>query len=234
MYSIPALKNSFNKIPKGSKIKIYGSTFYKPKEKDFGSYYSRAVNFYNAILEANDYFSVEFKTEAQNNKFDRLVAKYILGEDSIDIVKIFSSIEEDGTVIGYYDLSKVYAESKLAYKACKSMGIKNGMYEKDAVIKMNQWLCKKMTYKLNYAEAYEGFKTGKGQCHTYGHMFNDLCKVSGMNCKFVVGNDGEHSWNRVKLGSKWYYLDITWNDQSKTIREYLLAEKLWGDHNLNQ
>ena len=38
-----------------------------------------------------------------------------------------------------------------------------------------------------------------------------------------------HAWNKVKIGSEWFYIDVCWNDSSNPNR-YLLSKTLWNDH----
>ena len=125
----------------------------------------------------------------------------------------------------------------LVRNALKSAGVTNGMSHKTAVIKINNWICKKMTYVINNGDGIVGFQTGKGQCHTYAEMFRDMCNMAGISCQYVSGNaysGGKwigHAWNKVKLGGTWYYVDSTWNDTTGTSK-YLLSKTLWSSHKL--
>ncbi len=51
-------------------------------------------------------------------------------------------------------------------------------------------------------------------CEGYAKAFLASMKVLGIPCKMVSGKvDGEnHAWNLVKIGKKWYHIDVTWDD----------------------
>ena len=124
---------------------------------------------------------------------------------------------------------------ELAYDACVKAGLKNGMTEKEAVKRINNWIIDHMTYKINNGNADVGFKTGKGQCHTYAQMFDEMCAVVNIPCTYEsgyadgAGGWGRHAWNKVKIGNSWYYIDTTWNDSPPRNR-YYLSKTLWSNH----
>lgn len=51
-------------------------------------------------------------------------------------------------------------------------------------------------------------------CDGYAHAFQMVMKKLGIPCRFVVGRSGNvgHGWNMVKLGGKWYHVDVTFDD----------------------
>lgn len=54
---------------------------------------------------------------------------------------------------------------------------------------------------------------GKAVCEGYAKAFQLLCVMSGIDCIFVTGDaDGDHAWNKVKIGDLWYNVDVTWDD----------------------
>jgi|GEM_PF-3414456 len=59
---------------------------------------------------------------------------------------------------------------------------------------------------------------GRGVCESYGLTFKYLCDKLGIPCICVIG-DGIHGdtsvghmWNVAMVGSKWFDMDVTWND----------------------
>ena len=123
----------------------------------------------------------------------------------------------------------------LAYNACIKAGLKDGMSERSAVKKINDWIINHMTYKINNGDADVGFKTGLGQCHTYAQMFDEMCDIVNISCTYEsgyadgAGGWGSHAWNKVKISNTWYYIDTTWND-SRPRNRYYLSKTLWSDH----
>ena len=68
---------------------------------------------------------------------------------------------------------------------------------------------------------YSSFITGKGVCDNYANMFNILANLSNMEsytARSVSKNlfSQNHAWNVVKIDNKFYHLDITWYDQTKS------------------
>lgn len=50
-------------------------------------------------------------------------------------------------------------------------------------------------------------------CEAYSRAFKVLCDHVGIACVLESGDaGGAHMWNSVKLGNKWYAVDVTWND----------------------
>lgn len=81
--------------------------------------------------------------------------------------------------------------------------------------------------KANYDYATAVLIKKKGVCEGYAALFYELSKYAGIDCKVVQGyasmnmenvknkrNQNNftptHAWNKVKLGTTWYYLDATW------------------------
>lgn len=63
-------------------------------------------------------------------------------------------------------------------------------------------------------------KTGSVVCSGYAKYFCALCKALGINARFVIGSStleqsGDHGWNIVEIGHKWYGVDVTWDDGGK-------------------
>lgn len=55
---------------------------------------------------------------------------------------------------------------------------------------------------------------GVAVCDGYAHAFQIIMKHLHIPCRFVVGRSGNigHGWNMVKLGGKWYHIDVTFDD----------------------
>lgn len=62
----------------------------------------------------------------------------------------------------------------------------------------------------NCWNAYGALISGDGVCEAYAEAFKLLCDEAGIPCTSVYSHD--HEWNAVKLGNKWYYVDVTWID----------------------
>ncbi len=73
-------------------------------------------------------------------------------------------------------------------------------------------------------------------CQGYAVLLYRMLNESGIETRVITGkavyNDKEeyHAWNIVKLGDKFYNLDITWNIQSQSASYYLRSDDDFGEH----
>lgn len=66
---------------------------------------------------------------------------------------------------------------------------------------------------------------GVAVCDGYARAFKLLCEFVDVECVFVMGSSwlgGGHAWNQVKVGGKWYNIDVCWDDpdSSEPTLEY--------------
>ena len=78
------------------------------------------------------------------------------------------------------------------------------------------------TYPAKLHSAYAAIVEHNTVCQGYATMLYRLCLEAGIDCR-SVGIGSGHEWNIVKLGSKWYFLDSTW-DAKKTTWTYFLKD----------
>lgn len=133
---------------------------------------------------------------------------------------------------------KAIAESKKNKSAIKSTEkklIKKGMSTKEKVVAIQKHVSSYIRYRGSQKSLTKALKTRKGNCVTYAMYFQALCDTAGLNCTRVWGtvdlgdDDGAHMWNKVKIGSTWYYVDACW---ARDDAAYALSKKLWKDHKL--
>ena len=55
--------------------------------------------------------------------------------------------------------------------------------------------------------------SGKATCMGYTYVFNYIMDYLGIETRFLPSYPMEHAWSLVKIGSKWYHMDVTWDDQ---------------------
>ena len=115
----------------------------------------------------------------------------------------------------------------------------NGLSEAKKIIKINDYICNNVDYAYNSTEeqiytAYGALCTGKAVCQGYAVLFYRLCKEAGLSVRIIsgTGNGGPHAWNIVRIGSKYYNMDCTWDGQDEaTYNEFLLkSEADFRDH----
>ncbi|MCD8078676.1 MAG: leucine-rich repeat protein [Lachnospiraceae bacterium] len=65
----------------------------------------------------------------------------------------------------------------------------------------------------NYCyNAYGPIVLGEAVCAGYSLAFKDLMNRLGVDCCVVTSLKANHAWDAVKLGSYWYYVDVTFNN----------------------
>lgn len=68
--------------------------------------------------------------------------------------------------------------------------------------------------------AYDIYIKGYGVCSGYTQLGKLFFDKLGIENKVVIGFAKEpHTWNMVKIGEKWYHVDITWDDPIVKGRE---------------
>ena len=115
----------------------------------------------------------------------------------------------------------------------------NGLSEAKKITKIHDYICNHVDYAYNSTEeqiytAYGALCTGKAVCQGYAVLFYRLCKEAGLSVRIIsgTGNGGAHGWNIVRIGSKYYNVDCTWDGQgATTYNKYLLkSEADFKDH----
>lgn len=99
---------------------------------------------------------------------------------------------------------------------------KDNVYE--TVKAIHDYIIKKCEYEFDESNGdryslKSAVEDGKTVCSGYTKYFCSLCKALGINAKFVIGSasgePGDHGWNLVEIGHKWYGVDVTWDDGGK-------------------
>lgn len=73
-------------------------------------------------------------------------------------------------------------------------------------------------FTSNCYSAYGALVEGKAVCQGYAQLAYKMLTEAGLKCYTITGkaNNGSgtqsHAWNIVRVGKKWYYLDVTWDD----------------------
>lgn len=153
----------------------------------------------------------------------------------------FDFHEEEHTVSRYlwlsYDLSKVQ-DKKLDDKIAsilKSLKLdKKSDYDKVKAI--HDYVIKNANYggSNHTLNAYGVLIDKKGVCQSYALAAYRLFNDAGIECKMIGANT--HVWNLVKVDGKWYYIDLTWDDEKTKSNSnicytyFLKGSKDFTDH----
>lgn len=117
-----------------------------------------------------------------------------------------------------------------ASKAVSKLGITKNTLKKDALEKINKYICEYVTYDYKKYEDY--LATGKydvdqdvwsainsksGICEHYAQMFMLICHKCGIEAYYEANYNMSHAYNYVVFGDGTrYYFDCTWNDSFET------------------
>ena len=129
----------------------------------------------------------------------------LISEDYFSAVKN-RLIEKQNT---YVKDRTIYRDTII--KALKGMDLVCS--DKEMVNQINDWICKKISYKITNGKHYEVFSVYnyKGQCYHYAMLFNDMCRAVGIKSSYIDGDSiaGYHAWNSVTIDGVIYYFDST-------------------------
>lgn len=135
-------------------------------------------------------------------------------------------------------LKKVNKKVKKVLKGLKLTG--KTRVEKLRLI--HDYLAENITYDTSLSKftAYDGLVSSSHAtvCQGYALLYYKMCTDAGIPCRFVggYGTTGgyrvSHAWNLVKMGSKWYHVDVTWDDTDRTSKPYVYEYFLKGSNQM--
>ena len=67
---------------------------------------------------------------------------------------------------------------------------------------------------------YGNLVRGRSVCAGYAEAFQLVALKAGLQSRYVC--NGSHAWNLVRVGGKWYHIDVCWDDTSGSKRKYFL------------
>ena len=147
----------------------------------------------------------------------------------------------EGFVIHTRDAKNMYNYNTMLVKKAKKIVKKytrKRMSKKNKARALAKGVAKMLSYRDyddNDVEASmaRNLKKNKGVCCTYAQLYQACCDIAKIECVHVIGyaDGGLHSWNRVKIGKKWKFVDTTWYDATKRSK-YIMSSKLWGSHKM--
>lgn len=79
---------------------------------------------------------------------------------------------------------------------------------------LHDWTLDQLEYdhSLNWCSAESGLTRHQGTCESYQRIYSKLLDAAGIANGRITGNG--HTWNAVKIVSKWCQMDPTWDDTS--------------------
>jgi hypothetical protein len=143
----------------------------------------------------------------------------------------------------YAKMRTVYTR---VYEILAELGINETVTKKEAVTRINNWICQQKSYNYNFIQdrsqrdnsLYYSVFADNGVCHNYALAFQVICLGAGIECHYYEAKGMAHAWNKVYFSDGTFlWVDVCWNDSSAANRyfnPYLLitTEQLLQDHKL--
>lgn len=123
-----------------------------------------------------------------------------------------------------YKVSVYKKNVKNRVKQVKNLAISKKMSDYEKVKAVHNWMIRNISYDYkNYLKRTLPYKVytvegalldKKCVCQGYALAFKKLMDEYGVACVVVTGTagGGGHAWNMVRIGGKWYHIDVTWDD----------------------
>ena len=101
--------------------------------------------------------------------------------------------------------------------------IKPGMNNVDRALFVHDYIVKNTSYENKSSNnsrltEYGVLVKHKGNCQGYSLAYAAVMEKLGFSIDFVNSDSMGHVWNLVKIGAKWYNIDVTWDDPVDSIR----------------
>ncbi|MCR5737038.1 MAG: hypothetical protein K6G64_05250 [Eubacterium sp.] len=199
-------------------------------------YKNNALIAYSALL--NDYPDFYWATQISLS----FTGGNLMSESEVKsstIYKVLYYLNVDSTVTK----QEVYEKNLL--KAIRAINKKTKKKKSDyqRILAIHKYICKNTKYDIKHVgntaakyhylhTAYGVFVKKKAVCDGYSIAFKELCDYYKIPCMIVYGRVKNkygvyenHAWNVVKLKKKWYAVDSTWDDSSKSKTWFLCGRK---------
>ena len=155
-----------------------------------------------------------------NEDYPQYVERYDQKEKVTDTYTEYTFVPNKAGMKRGKKMEKVI--NSIAKKARKCKG------RRKQVTCINDQLCKICSYgSTRNSKAYTAYGClikHKAVCMGYSHAFRAVAAQLKIPTIYEGSDRLDHVWNKVKIGKKWYCVDVTWNDGTHSHR-YLLIKK---------
>ena len=190
-----------------------------------------------SLMKDNKTFTYTFNGYYDNRNLQDFL--FAITEDYTQYTERYSrtSTYKDGQVIIKYTVSPTDMEEWTKTTSAINSIVKGAKKKKSIRSKVkyiNKRLCNTCkydydTYKHNKKASKKAYSSygclvrHKAVCSGYAEAFHLICVQCGIQDKYAYSKN--HVWNKVKIGKKWYHVDVTWNDcQKRNKTKYLLKK----------
>lgn len=200
-YLLANIRNHKTKI----NVKKYNTKFLNTYNARWNFYLHFLLNNPDCLCISEDTTGFSY-TYDNNNKITAIGVKYKVSQ------KTFKTRKQEYTK----ELNKIVKNAKKKKKV------------KDRIISVNNQICNRVNYSYQSfgyeRDIYGALVKRNAVCMGYAISFKAAMDKMKVPCTFELTKSGDHVWNKVKIGKKWYAVDTTWNDVYNT-KYYLLIKK---------
>lgn len=174
------------------------------------------------IVNKNDIFAAFWAFDYENPQFLPLGSGYEITFLNAELSNYVKSVK---ILYGRTDVPQTEFESR-AEAVLEEARAQSSDYEKLKYV--HDWIVDNTVYSktgaLYESEADGPVVYGQALCEGYSKAFMYFAQSLGFPCICSVGtaNLEEHMWNMVKIGGKWYNVDVTWDDPKSADGEQTL------------
>lgn len=193
----------------------------------------RQKEIYDDVVQRLSHFEPTIPLEASSEEMEKILELIRIEQLSFSHV-VGRSIGDFNTETQKYDINIEYRFTdvqleQMNYEVVKKadsimLGITDDMTDYDKLKYFHDYLITNTESNVNdeYSDTMYGtLIRKKALCEGYAKTFSYLCNRAGIKNLIVTGYTGvAHMWNMVKLGDKWYHVDVTWDNPDKRISEY--------------
>lgn len=157
--------------------------------------------------------------------------------NSVSKVRVKGNYKK-GTVYGLSMNGSQRQQVKNAVAKFVNTKIKPGMDEYEKIETAHDYLAKRCEYadssrKNGANSAWGALIYQEAQCSGYSRAFKALCDAMDVKCYYVHAAEKSinpfHQWNIVRVGSRYYHMDVQCNDSSGFRAIYLASDKMVKD-----
>lgn len=214
---------------------------YQKEEKIVKSKGELVIFLTNSISKREKYIKVDTSSiRIKENEMDRFMSQAITkaagkGISAREYLKNSTTLPyvycdtKNGYVLFYEAIIDYETQNEKRYLKKRANQLVNGIKRKtdyEKALYIAKWIVNNTKYDKAYRNdsAYSTLKKGKGTCLGYTLLFQRLAMEVGLKSYVIIGEtDNErHAWNLVKIGRRYYYLDVCWMDNSFVDYDYFL------------
>ncbi len=164
-----------------------------------------------------------FSTQTDDGDYLRLaVAGY--GYKNITEDKVNNSSLYYYTVTAQFTYFSTAAQEKQVAKTVSALVRElnaKPLSDYQRLLRVHQYICSHTTYNATANNttvhaAYGALLGGKSACQGYAAAFYRVARALGYRARIITSSrsSGNHAWNMVALNGRFYYVDLTWDDEN--------------------